>query len=272
VAAPAFLVQQFLLWGRAGVLGVDAHAYWLSGHSGSLYGSAPGLRDAFLYSPVFAQVAHPLTVLPFSFFYVVVVLADVACVAWLLAPLGWRLWVPLTLLCAHEYVVGNITGIMALSVVLALTGRPGWWSVGWFTKIVPGGLGLTWMVVRGEWRDALRAMAWTGGICGLSFAFWPSAWVGWIGFLQHFADSGQAHLRAVAALVFVAVGAYRRWWWTVPVALAIGAPVVADGAWLYALMYLTALPRLRKAQVEPAWNAPVPTLRAEPAIGDRSSA
>src|SRR6266496_2137044 len=42
-------------WALSDLAGVDAHAYWSSWRNG-LYSAGPEQRDAYLYSPVFAQV------------------------------------------------------------------------------------------------------------------------------------------------------------------------------------------------------------------------
>jgi hypothetical protein len=221
---------------------VDAHAYWLTAHQTELYTTAPGTLNAYLYSPAFAQVIRPLAELPFSWFAGIVVAVDVACAAWLLAPLGWRWAIPLLMLLPQEFLLGNIFGMLAVSAVLAISGRPAGWALGWLTKITSGALGFVWHGARREWHELVVGMAWTGGISALSFVLWPGAWIAWFEFLlTHSAGGAWVLMRTVAAMVLVMVGARRQWWWCVPVALVISAPMVGAKN----LTYLTGLARLR---------------------------
>ena len=48
-------------------IGWDAHAYYVA-WSGGLYEALPGSVDAYNYSPLFAQVIWPLTLLPWAVF------------------------------------------------------------------------------------------------------------------------------------------------------------------------------------------------------------
>lgn len=242
IGGPVFTVRQFLTYGHAGAIGGDAHAYWLTAHSDHLYGAPPGSRDAFLYSPAFAQVIRPLAELPFAWFAALVIAADVACVAWLLWPLGWRWAIPLLLMVPREFVLGNIYGLLTVAVVLALTGRPGWWAAGWLTKVTPGGLGLLWHCARGEWRRAAASVFWTVGLAAVSIALWPSAWGDWARFLTS-SDSGPwVAVRLALAACLVVAGARRDWRWAAPVALVIGAPVWGAKN----LVMLAALPRIAR--------------------------
>lgn len=221
---------------------VDAHAYWLTAHQGHLYTSAPGTLNAYLYSPAFAQVIRPLAELPFPWFAGVVVSVDLACTSWLLAPLGWRWAIPILMLLPQEFLLGNIFGVLAMSAVLAVSGRPGGWALGWLTKITSGALGFVWHGVRREWRELLVGVAWTGGISAASFLLWPGAWVAWFHFLMTSSAGGASLLvRTLVATALVVVGARRQWWWCLPVAFVISAPLVGAKN----LTYLAGLARLR---------------------------
>jgi hypothetical protein len=128
-----------------------------------------------------------------------------------------------------------------MAVVLAMLGRPGWWAVGWLTKITPGVLGAVWCVSRRDWHGVLVAALWTGGICLVSFVIWPSAWVDWARFLAGTPSSTYTATRELIALALVVIGARRSWWWVMPVALVVSAPVLGG---FYILTSLTALARL----------------------------
>jgi hypothetical protein len=229
-----------------GAFGVDTHAYWMTAHSAHLYDAPPGGVDAYLYSPAFAQLIRPLALLPFHLFALIVLALDLAAFLWLLAPLGWAWRAPLLLMCTPDLVAGQVTGIITMAVVIAALGRPGWWAVGWLTKIVPGVLGAVWCATRRDWRGVAVAAAWTGGISLVSFVVWPSAWVEWVTFLLAAPSTPMTGVREVAAVVLIVVGVVRKWWWALPVALVLGAPVLAG---YYIFTQLAALARLSpKAQ------------------------
>lgn len=241
IAGPILAVLQFWALARFHALGVDAHAYWLTAHHTDLYGAPPDTRDAYLYSPAFAQLIHPLAMLPFPVFGALVIGLDAACFAWLLAPLGWQWAVPLWLVLATEYSIGNVVGLLTVVAVVAVAGRAGWWAVGWLTKITPGLLGLTWHVSRRQWRNAGACLAWSAGIAGLSYLVSPDAWHAWVTFLTSAPGTSWVALRLVLALTLVAVGARFGWLWVLPIALVLATPVMGG---VQALAYLAGLVRL----------------------------
>src|SRR5680860_585300 len=58
-----FMALQTVGYARAGMIGVDSHAYWMAARfSETWYTRPPGYRDAFLYSPAFAQAVTVLIV------------------------------------------------------------------------------------------------------------------------------------------------------------------------------------------------------------------
>jgi hypothetical protein len=234
---------------RHGGLAKDAHAYWLTAHHASLYGPPPGSRDAYLYSPAVAQVIHPLALLPFPWFACIIIACDIAAFVWMLFPLPPSWAVPLLLLTAPDLVVGQVTGIIAMAVVLAVLGRAGWWSVGWLTKVAPGALGVVWHVSRFNWRQLLTAAVWTAVVTVVSFVLWPSAWVQWWHFLTGNSSSTYTLTREVAAVILVVIGARLGWWWVIPVALVISAPVLGG---FYVLTPLVALVRLAPSRRDQA--------------------
>jgi hypothetical protein len=243
-------VTSYLFWvgyAREGAIGEDAHAYWLTAHTDHLYGAPPGAMDAFLYSPAFAQVIRPLTTLPFAWFCVIVIAVDVAAFIWLMWPLGWRWWVPLLGFLAPELVLGQVTGLLTVAAVLAVTGRAGWWAAGWLTKVTPGVLGATWCVGRRDWRGLGMSLAWSGAIAALSFVVWPRAWFDWVGFLRSSPGSPRLAVLTAAALGLALLGARRGWLWVIPVGLLLSAPtpVLAVRGVVPHLAFLCGLVRLR---------------------------
>jgi hypothetical protein len=117
-----------------GHLGADAHAYWLVGQPGvPLYSALPGELDAYLYSPAFAQAISLVTWMPWPAFVALWLLLEAIAFGWLLAPLGWRVAVPLWLLCSMEISLGNVVGFLAVAAVLG-TKRPAVWAAFALTK------------------------------------------------------------------------------------------------------------------------------------------
>ena len=120
--------------GQHGV-GWDAHAYYVA-WSGGLYEELPETRDAYNYSPLFAQVIWPLTLLPWPAFCALLVGAAAAGVVWLSRPLPTPLAVGLWLFCLPEILSGNIFWLLAVMTVVGFSrGSP--WCVAAFTKVRP---------------------------------------------------------------------------------------------------------------------------------------
>jgi hypothetical protein len=248
LGGPLFAARRFLDYGQAGAIGQDAHAYWLTAHTSHLYSGHPGDHNAYLYSPLFAQIIRPIAELPFGWFTAVVIAVDAVCFTWLLAPLGWRWVFPLLCALSPEFVLGNVIGLITLGAVVALSGRAGFWAIGYLTKVGPGLLGTAWHTSRIEWRALLISWAWVLGASAISFAVWPRAWHDWLLFLHSSGDLWTTS-RLVAAVALVVIGGRQGWRWIVPVSLVIGAPVFGQGT----LGYLAGLVRLRSA--EPADEA-----------------
>ena len=155
-----------ILVGGQGFL--DAHAYWAT-DLGHLYqGAVVGGRDAYLYSPAFAQLIWPLTQVPFPVFAAFWFVAEGAGLLWLLRPLPWSWQVPFLLLASPELVSGNIHVFLAVAIVLGFR-YPAAWAAVLLTKVTPG-IGLLWFAVRREWRSLAIALAATVVIAAVSFA------------------------------------------------------------------------------------------------------
>jgi hypothetical protein len=245
-------------WVLGDLAGVDAHAYWASWRNG-LYSAAPEQRDAYLYSPVFAEALWPLTLLSWPVFYALWMIAATASYAWLLAPLGRRWATPLLFICFPEIVFGNVWPFFALVLVLGLR-RPGLWAFPILLKLTPA-VGLLWFVTRREWRATFIAALATLAIAGLSIVVAPHFWLEWWRLLLHpadFTNASRATLRPLLhfpAAIRLGVGL------PISVALTIYAarsnrPRLLAPAMLFAspvlglntLALLTAIPRLSQAE------------------------
>jgi hypothetical protein len=233
---------------------VDSHAYWLTGHTdGDLYGRPATTIDAYLYSPAFAQLVRPLTLLPFPVFAVLWSLAALAVLLWLLWPGRLRWTVPLfAVACVPEVILGNIYAFLALALVLALSPRtakagPLAYTFPVLTKVTTG-VCLLWPLVRRDLRALVLAAAGTAVVAGLSFLVSPSDWRDWIAFLTR----GDSHptawfpVRAAVAVALAVVAARLGRPALVPVAVLLALPVVAGPS---VLTLLAAVPRLRRDHV-----------------------
>ena len=227
-------------------LGTDSHAYWLAWR-GAMYTGGVMARDAYLYSPAFAEVIRPLTLLPWPVFVVLWSVFIGIVLAWLLAPLRW--WaIPLWLVGLPEVVSGNIFILLAVVAVLGLRHR--WvWAFAALTKVTLC-LGPVWFAVRGEWRNLGISLGVTGAVALLSWAIAPHLWVEWFNLLGSQADRskliiGAAYLpppiyRLPVAIMLVAWGAVSDRRWVLPVGMVLASPVL----WLGTCTMLAALPRL----------------------------
>lgn len=256
VLAGYLVVHAIQMAGRYGI-GWDAHAYYVA-WEGGLYESLPGALDAYNYSPLFAQLTWPLTLLPWPVFCTILIAAAAAGVAWLVRPLPLVTAVGLWLFCMPEILSGNVFWLLAVAAALGMErGSP--WCAAAYTKVLPC-LGPVWFLARREWRHlagfAITALA----LLVVSFAISPSEWASWLDFLRDSAgeSNGYVYLTPAAiyfplvarlplalALVVFAARTDRRW--LLPVAMVLASPVVGWGT--FAL--LAAIPRLRQPRRVP---------------------
>ncbi len=240
-------------------LGTDAHAYWHVWRA-PMYTTGPMTRDAYLYSPAFAQAIWPLTLIPwFTVFAILSAVMSGALLIWMLRPLGWHWAIPLTVFLLPELVNGNIFIPLAATVVLGFR-HPGAWAFSALTKVAPTVMPVWWLVRR-EWRPLVVFVGTTLLIAAASAAVAPHLWLQWVTHLVVWATTesqqrlGIAGLlplayRAPVGLVLVIVGARRDWRWSVPVAALLCTPVI----WLGSYAWLAAIPRVlveHKGQQKP---------------------
>lgn len=214
-----------LLWPE----GVDFRAYYYADLD-NLY-TGPWGRDAFLYSPAFAQAMQPLTWLPFPVALGLWTLLCLGCLVYLAGP--WSL--PLMLLLAPEWINGNVHLPMAAAVVLGLR-FPAAWAFPLLTKLAPG-VGLLWFVFRREWRAFAIGAGTIALMVSVSFLVSPAAWFSWVQLLVDGIAQGSAPpvggyvpvplwIRAPIAIVLLVWGARTGRAWTVPLAAALAMPVL----------------------------------------------
>jgi Glycosyltransferase family 87 len=243
--AMLFTALQIVGYARVGMIGVDSHAYWMAVRfPETWYTRPPSYRDAFLYSPAFAQALWPLGQLPWLAFQSLWIAGQTAVMAWLLAPLGWRHGLVLAPFFIAEILLGNVYFFFAGALVLSLGRAPGALALPLLTKISPGVVGV-WFVVRREWRSAGWAAGVTALIVAVSAAFAPEAWLTWAHFLAHSAaqGGGPRALRFVAAFGITIWAARTGRAWLLAPALILASPALGGYNWV---AVLAAIPRLRQ--------------------------
>jgi hypothetical protein len=237
--------------------GFDAHAYWTVWRHDGLYTVGPQQLDAYLYSPAFAQVMWPLTLLPWAVFCIAWTAALAAIYVWLLAPLAPRWRIPLLALCTLDLVAGNIWAFFALVLVFGIR-YPAAWAFPLLTKITPI-VGPVWFLARREWESfALVAMT-TVAITTISVAIAPHLWSDWVHFLMHTGDPASSQgtklqplfhpptalwiavdLPIAVAITVIAARSNRPW--LLPVAMVFAMPFFSVNA----MLVLAAIPRIRE--------------------------
>jgi len=242
-AAYYFFVQGIQPWT---FIGVDARAYWQVDLAHPYVGSGVGDVSTYLYSPAFAQLMAPFSLLPFPVFDALWTALLLVVCAWLIRPWPWA-GVMLILPITYELLVGNVHFLIAAAIVLGFR-APAAWAFPILTKVTPG-LGVLWFAVRRESRTLAMAFGGTAAVVAVSFALAPSAWSDWFAFLL--ASPGRSQLlvpRTVIAAVLVAFGAATGRRWLVPVAVWLALPIV----WVNSWVILLAAIRLRGRDVPDA--------------------
>jgi hypothetical protein len=236
-AAYYVLVQGIQPWT---VIGVDARAYWQVDLAHPYVDSGLGELSTYLYSPAFAQLMAPFSLLPFALFDALwTALLVVVCV-WLIRPWPWAALI-LFLPISYELFVGNVHFLIAAAIVVGFR-APAAWAFPILTKITPG-IGILWFAARREWRAVAWAAGATAAIVAVSFALGPSAWFDWSAFLL--GSTGRSELllpRMAISAILVTFGALTGRRWLVPVAVWFALPVVWPNSWVI----LLAVIRLRE--------------------------
>ena len=239
-----FAAMQAVLHARSGMIGADSHAYWAAARNpDTWYTVAPQHWDAYLYSPAFAQALMPLGQLPWPVFQSLWAVAQSVTLLWLLSPLGWWRGLTACLFITPELLLGNVYIFFAAALVTALGRAPGALALPLLTKVVPGTVGL-WFLVRRDWRGA----AWVAGttllLVGISAAAAPDAWLDWLHFLSVSAqERGPLEsLRLAAALLTIVYAARSGRAWLLAPALVLACPVWGGG--YGPLAVLASMPRL----------------------------
>lgn len=218
----------------------DARGFWIA-WEGGLYDIPWRTNEAYVYSPAFAQILWPVTLLPWPIFAGAWTLAAIGCLFWMRVP--WMIAFPGVI---DDILRGNIHVFLATAIVLGLRYSAAW-SFGILTKVTPG-LGLLWFAVRREWRQLGIALGVTGAIVLVSYVASAPLWNEWIDLLA--ANAGETAriqvvplpllVRLPIAAVFVAFGAWTNRAWMLPIGVMVGLPNV----WTSSTALLAAVPAL----------------------------
>lgn len=204
----------------------DARGFWLAWRGG-LYDIPWGEYEAYVYSPAFAQLLWPFTLLPWPIFAGLWTAAGIGCLFWMRVP--WMIAFPGVI---DDVLRGNIHVFLAASIVLAVRFGPAW-AFGILTKVTPG-IGLIWHAVRLEWRALAMGFLVTGVVFAASFALSSELWLEWFGLLAENADTTARIrviplpllLRLAIAAVLIAFAARTDRAWLLPIGIMIALPNV----------------------------------------------
>ena len=226
--------------------GLDTFAYWRADLDDLYRVSVIGEREAYLYSPAFAQLIYPLHWLPFEVVYALWLAGSVAALAWM--RVLWTLAFPPVL---ADLYFGNIHVFFALAIVIGFR-YPAAWALPILTKVTPA-IGLLWFVVRREWPQLAIAIGFTATIAAVSFLLAPNLWVDWLATLMANVgrDTGMRSdaipliVRVVPAVLLILWGARGNRRWAVPVALFLASPTIWPGS--AAVLVAAVSPRLKES-------------------------
>ena len=211
---------------------LDLHAYWATRFGFSYAAANPYVIGAYLYSPAFAQLLMPLTAMSFPLFAGLWTLVIVVTYVWLTG--RWAMPLLLSFAVGLELYLGQIDILIAAAIVIGFR-YPAVWAFPLLTKVAPG-IGLVWFVVRREWRKLAIALAATVAIASVSAFFTPFAWKSWFDFILSSATASHPPsgwylpipylLRLPIAVGVIAWGARTDRYWTVPVGVLLGMPIL----------------------------------------------
>lgn len=227
--------------------GQDARAYWRAVRLPP-YGFDAGDFGAYLYSPAFLHILHPILNLPWDYFFALWAGLLMATLLVLTGPVLFVLALPVAF---FEIWGGNIHLLIALAIVLGFR-WPQTWAFVLLTKVTPG-IGLLWFAARKEWRSLALALGTTAAIFAFSLIIDPALWRSWVELLVREATGGTAsqghipiplvlRLPVAAALAIYAGRKNRKW--LLPVVAFLAMPVLWWGS-LSVLVGSVALERKR---------------------------
>jgi hypothetical protein len=210
----------------------DLRTYWATRFGIDFSTQHAGPAGAYLYSPAFAQLIAPLTLLPLPVFAAIWTAIGAALLYWMT---GRHAIVFFALPAVLITIVQGQLDLIFAAVVIVGMRYPVAWALPLLTKVTPG-VGIVWFLVRREWRSLAISLTATVAIVAVSVRFDPQAWVGWFALLgrSEFPNINDGLLfvpialaiRLPIALAIVAWGAATNRTWTIPIAVTLGMPIV----------------------------------------------
>lgn len=212
----------------------DARAYWAAGLDSPYADALVGGSDAYLYSPVFAQLTYPLGLLPFEVFRGIWAALNLGALVWLAGPrLGALMLIIPGSPVIDEVATGNVHLLIAAAIYASLW-RPAAWAFQVLTKVTPG-IGAGYLLGARRWRAFAEAIGVTAVLSFASFAMVPDLWFEWLRVLTSSTSvlvpgdvaviPGPLLVRVAVAGVLAIVAGMRGWLWVLPVAATIALPV-----------------------------------------------
>jgi hypothetical protein len=209
VGASLLLVVIVIYWRAPG----DNLAYWIAGQrilaGQPVYaiGEEAFAPYAYHYPPPLAQLLAPFTLVLPSLAYVVAYRGLEVLATWdlagrqMLRMLALIAFLPVAIALRFE----NVDLFMALAIVLGLRRWPWLFAMGALVKVSPG-LGIVYLALRRQWRDAFVASVVGGVIVVVSLVAAPDLWRAWLDAIQGRADMIGNSLLPVPYYVRVAAG------------------------------------------------------------------
>jgi hypothetical protein len=232
----------------------DEHAYWLAGQrilaGEPLYDPAATSVTpyAYWYPPPLAQLVAPITaILPSTAFSWAWTGLLLACLLWLgrrrpLVALALVAFLPV----AVELWFRNVHIVLAVIIALGVLRWPWMFAIGAHIKLAPG-LGVVYLLVRRQWRDAGLAVGVGTGVLLVSAILGPGLWADFIATIR---GRGPADIsgvlpipyavRAATGLVLTVIAARCPPRWGEPL-LVVAIVIASPTLWVDALSMLVAL-------------------------------
>ncbi len=257
VGASLLLVTAMARWGAPS----DEHAYWLAARrlieGQPLYDPAATIVTpfAYLYPPPLAQALVPVAAVVPSWLFSAgwTVLMGLA-LFWLagrdvLRALALVAFPPV----AVEFWFRNVHLFLAVLVVLGLRRAAPAFAVGAAIKVSPG-LGIPYLAIRGEWRNAAIATAVGAAMLAVSVVLSPDAWRAYVDFALSVDPLQQSSfvavplpIRAAAGLIVALVAARLPRWAGDPL-LVVAVTLALPSLWVTGLSLLVAIVPLVEAE------------------------
>ena len=239
----------------------DARVYWRFDFAQLYQRGTVGGREAYLYSPLFAQLFAPFGILPWEWFRGLWSAINLGVLAWLAGP---RIGAVLLLFpgspVSDEISTGNLHLLIAAAAVVGFR-YPSAWAFNLLTKVTPG-IGVLWFAGQRAWRPMVMALGTTIVISAISFVIAPHLWFEWADSLRHnssvvipayaVAITWPLGVRLALAAAIALVGGIIGWRWTVLVACTLALPV----PWISGLSVLVGIIALWRWRPRPPGSGP----------------